>query len=88
MEILDKKLKQVSRVNVGMSEANLLASLPNLQRKVNFLSLRNLLSNELFFTFLNLQQFFIFFKLDLTYNKFLVTSLTHHDFPFQLFHLL
>ncbi|AVQ24581.1 hypothetical protein [Fusobacterium periodonticum] len=51
MEILDKKLKQVSRVNVGMSEANLLASLPNLQRNVNFLSLRNLLSNELFFTF-------------------------------------
>ena len=57
MEILDKKLKQVSRVNVGMSEANLLASLPNLQRNVNFLSLRNLLSNELFFTFINLQQF-------------------------------
>ena len=27
MEILDKKLKQVSRVNVGMSEANLLAIL-------------------------------------------------------------
>jgi len=52
MEILDKKLKQVSRVNVGMSEANLLASLPNLQRNVNFLSLRNLLSNELFFYFL------------------------------------
>ena len=51
MEILDKKLKQVSRVNVGVSEADLSASLPNLQRNVNFLSLRNLLSNELFFTF-------------------------------------
>ena len=65
MEILDKKLKQVSRVNVGMSEANLLAILeslnelvhleflidPKLQRILDFLSLRNLLSNELFFTF-------------------------------------
>ena len=30
MEILDKKLKQVSRVNVGMSEANLLAILESL----------------------------------------------------------
>ena len=69
MEILDKKLKQVSRVNVGMSEANLLAILeslnelvhlefltdPKLQRILDFLSLRNLLSNELFFTFVNLQ---------------------------------
>ena len=48
MEILDKKLKQVSRVNVDVSEANLLASLSNLQRNVNFLSLRNLAINELF----------------------------------------
>ena len=78
MEILDKKLKQVSRANAGVSERS---EFPDLQRNVNFLSLRNLLSNELFFTF-------YFFKLDLTYNKFLVTSLTHHDFPFQLFHLL
>ena len=51
MEILDKKSKRMSRVNVGMFEANLLASLPNLQRILDFLSLRNLLSNELFFTF-------------------------------------
>ena len=65
MEILDKKLKQVSRVNVGMSEANLLAILeslnelvhlefltdPKLQRILDFLSLRNLLSNELFFIY-------------------------------------
>ena len=56
----------MSRVNVGVSEANLLAILeslnelvhlefltdPNLQRIFDFLSLRNLLSNELFFTFL------------------------------------
>ncbi|ATV63470.1 hypothetical protein CTM78_03120 [Fusobacterium pseudoperiodonticum] len=56
----------MSRVNVGVSEANLLAILeslnelvhlefltdPNLQRILDFLSLRNLLSNELFITFL------------------------------------
>ena len=56
----------MSRVNVGVSEANLLAILeslnelvhlefltdPNLQRIFDFLSLRNLLSNELFITFL------------------------------------
>jgi len=51
MEILDKKSNRMSRVNIGVSEANLLASLPNLQRIFDFLSLRNLLSNELFFTF-------------------------------------
>ena len=73
MEILDKKLKQVSRVNVGVSEANLLAILeslnelvhlefltdPKLQRILNFLSLRNLLSNELFFTFSNSLFFYL-----------------------------
>ena len=51
MEILDKKLKQVSQANVGVSERS---EFPDLQRNVNFLSLRNLLSNELFFTFINL----------------------------------
>ena len=61
MEILDKKLKQVSRVNVDVSEANLLASLSNLQRNVNFLSLRNLASNELFFR--TLKNFVIVLKL-------------------------
>ena len=35
MEILDKKLKQVSRVNVGMSEANLLAILESLNELVH-----------------------------------------------------
>ena len=49
MEILDKKLNRMSRANLGVFEANLLASLPNLQRILNFLSLRNLLSNELFY---------------------------------------
>ena len=51
MKILDKKSNRVSRVIVGVSEANLLASFPKLQRILDFLSLRNLLSNELFFTF-------------------------------------
>ena len=65
MEILDKKSNRMSRVIIGVSEANLLAILeslnelvhlefltdPKLQRILDFLSLRNLLSNELFFTF-------------------------------------
>ncbi|WP_147384297.1 hypothetical protein [Fusobacterium pseudoperiodonticum] len=65
MEILDKKSNRMSRVIVGVFEANLLAILeslnelvhlefltdPKLQRILDFLSLRNLLSNELFFTF-------------------------------------
>ena len=51
MEILDEKSNRMSRVNVGVSEADLSASLPNLQRILDFLSLKNLLSNELFFTF-------------------------------------
>ena len=33
MEILDKKLKQVSRVIVGVSEANLLASFAEITAK-------------------------------------------------------
>jgi len=51
MKILDKKSNRVSQVIVGVSEANLLASFPKLQRTLDFLSLRNFLSNELFFTF-------------------------------------
>ena len=67
----------MSRVIVGVSEANLLAILeslnelvhlefltdPKLQRILDFLSLRNLLSNELFFTFYYLQQSLIFYSL-------------------------
>ena len=48
MEILDKKSNRMSRANAGVSERS---EFPDLQRNVNFLSLRNLLSNELFFTF-------------------------------------
>jgi len=42
----------VSRVIVGVSEANLLASLPKLQRTLDFLSLRNLASNEPFLLYI------------------------------------
>ena len=40
----------MSRVNLSMFEADLSASLLNLQRILDFLSLRNLASKELFFT--------------------------------------
>ena len=48
MEILDKKSNRMSRANSGVSECN---EFPDLQRILDFLSLRNLLSNELFFIF-------------------------------------
>ena len=48
MEILDEKSNRMSRANAGVSECN---EFPDLQRILDFLSLRNLLSNELFFTF-------------------------------------
>ena len=53
MEILDKKSNRMSRVKSGVSERS---EFPVLQRILDFLSLRNLLSNELFFTFISLQQ--------------------------------
>ena len=53
MEILDKKSNRMSRANSGVSERS---EFPDLQRILDFLSLRNLLSNELFFTFISLQQ--------------------------------
>ena len=48
MEILDKKSNRMSRANLGVSERS---EFPKLQRILDFLSLRNFLSNELFFTF-------------------------------------
>ena len=48
MEILDKKSNRMSRANAGVFEQS---EFPDLQRILDFLSLRNLLSNELFFTF-------------------------------------
>ena len=56
MEILDKKSNRMSRANAGVFECN---EFPDLQRILDFLSLRNLLSNELFFTF-NILSFYIF----------------------------
>ena len=52
MEILDKKSNRMSRVIVEVFEADLSASFSKLQRILDFLSLRNLLSNELFFTYM------------------------------------
>jgi len=54
MEILDKKSNRMSRANAGVSE------FPDLQRILDFLSLRNLLSNELFFTFFSYKFFYFF----------------------------
>ena len=48
MEILDKKSNSMSRAHSGVSARS---EFPDLQRILNFLSLRNLLSNELLFTF-------------------------------------
>ena len=48
MEILDKKSNRMSRANAGVFEYS---EFPDLQRILDFLSLRNLLINELFFTF-------------------------------------
>jgi len=62
MEILDKKSNRMSRANSGMFERS---EFPNLQRILDFLSLRNLLSNELFFTFCEFATAsFIFSKLE------------------------
>ena len=60
MEILDKKSNRMSRANTGVFERS---EFPDLQRILDFLSLRNLLSNELFFTFATLQQSFFRFYL-------------------------
>ena len=48
MEILDKISNRMSQANSGVFEHS---EFPDLQRILDFLSLRNLISNELFFTF-------------------------------------
>ena len=65
MEILDKKSNRMSRANSGVSERS---EFPDLQRILDFLSLRNLLSNELFFTFSNSLFFYLQIKKKL-YNS-------------------
>ena len=61
MEILDKKSNRMSRANAGVSECNEFPDFLEalriyclellMMQILDFLSLRNLLSNELFFTF-------------------------------------
>ena len=60
MEILDKKSNRMSRANSGVFEHS---EFPDLQRILDFLSLRNLLSNELFFTFCEFATASIFLSL-------------------------
>ena len=60
MEILDKKSNRMSRANSGVFEHS---EFPDLQRILDFLSLRNLLSNELFFTFCEFVTVFFFYSL-------------------------
>jgi len=57
MEILDKKSNRMSRANSGVFEHS---EFPDLQRILDFLSLRNLLSSvtNYFLLFVNLQQLF------------------------------
>ena len=59
MEILDRKSNRMSRANAGVFERS---EFPDLQRILDFLSLRNLLSNELFFTFYYFATASSFFK--------------------------
>ena len=60
MEILDKKSNRMSRANSGVFERS---EFPDLQRILYFLSLKNLLTNELFFTFCDFATaLFLFFK--------------------------
>ena len=60
MEILDKKSNRMSRANSGVFECN---EFPDLQRILDFLSLRNLLSNKLFFTFYYIEIVSLFLKI-------------------------
>ena len=69
MKILDKKSNRMSRANSGVSECN---EFPDLQRILDFLSLRNFLSNELFFTFcefVTATYFFLYFVTNVTENS-------------------
>ena len=72
MEILDKKSNRMSRANSGVSERS---EFPNLQRILDFLSLKNLLSNKLFFTFLFVDNFY-FFYLFIAWSKSSIKSFT------------
>ena len=59
----------MSRANLSMFEADLSASLLNLQRILNFYPLKNLASNELFFiTFINSIYFYKYNSLNISLN--------------------
>ena len=77
MEILDKKSNRMSRANSGVFECN---EFPDLQRILDFLSLRNLLSNELFFTF------YEFATAPFFYNFLFVTYVT--DFFYKILYYI
>ncbi|AVQ25740.1 hypothetical protein [Fusobacterium periodonticum] len=62
MEILDKKSNRMSRANSRGSERS---EFLDLQRILDFLSLRNLLSNELFFTFYEFATAHFFIRIQL-----------------------
>ena len=53
MEILDEKSNRMSRANAGVPECN---EFPDLQRILDFLSLRNYSVTNYFLIFVNLQQ--------------------------------
>ena len=78
MEILDKKSNRMSRANAGVSERS---EFPDLQRILDFLSLRNLLSNELFFTFCE-------FATASFFNLFKFTFLVVYIFLFLCYYLV
>ena len=48
-KILDEKSNRMSRANFGVFEADLSASLPNLQRILDFLSLKNFTQQRIIF---------------------------------------
>jgi len=59
----------MSRANLSVFEADLSASLLNLQRILNFYPLKNLASNELFFiTFINSIYFYKYNSLNISLN--------------------
>ena len=65
MEILDKKLNRMSQANAGVSERS---EFPDSQRILDFLSLRNLLSNKLFFTFFICNSFLLISFIKFIFN--------------------
>ena len=78
MEILDKKSNRMSRANTGVFEYN---EFPDLQRILDFLSLRNLLSNELLFTFYEFATVPLFFYY--AFISFLQAPVSKYSFKFS-----